>query len=684
MKKRQNGEKMENKRVISTRTITVAAVFLLCAAAAILHSALLHADFLLYDDQSVVTQNPLLAAGSLKEVFTSFSAGLYHPLTSLSWIVEKELFGFNPLVFHLTNLALHLISIALVALFGALLWPRRRGAAIMLAALFAFHPMHVESVAWISERKDVLCQVFYLLALCLHLGGGQNRRGGKIRYLAVLACFLCAALAKPMAVTLPLVLVLLDYTRDYPRWQGRMLWSKWPHFAIAAGIGIITVMGQVDARQGSLAAGSLGASLGSATHFLTLCLSKAVWPVSLSVIYEAPGALPDWADNARAVFLIAIFAIAFVRVLPWRRDGMFGLAFFGITILPVVRVIQFGDASLFNDRFFYLPGIGLGFALIALALECQKRFWPSLYGRYFLVGSGAVIVVLLAGATAERCSVWQNDETLLEDVLRHYPGSAMAHTFLAQYQASGGRHREAAEHFRMALTLAPPTALRQAGLAYSLFYDGKGEEALAATQVGLKTWPSSGEMLYTSGIIALGRNQTAAARVAFLQALSAPIGLAGPYNAAQKARIHVSLAAVDLREEKWSDALADCARALAENPLNAEAYYNQGLVLRIQHQYAGAAAAMARALALNPQLTEALADLAIVHYEMGERQLALDEAARSVALAPTVTRYRCNFGSLLHAAGLLTQAKEQFEEALRGEPASACARAGLAGEAGGG
>ena len=190
-------------------------------------------------------------------------------------------------------------------------------------------------------------------------------------------------------------------------------------------------------------------------------------------------------------------------------------------------------------------------------------------------------------------------------------------------------------------------------------------------------WPTSGEVLYTAGILSSEAGSLAAARDYLLRALDAPDSLAGPYRLVHRAYIHTTLAAIDIREERWQEGQKECAKALAYNPLLPETHYNMGLILRALHRPEEAKVAMTRALEIKPHLTEALADLAVLHFETGEEDRSLEELARAIALAPANTRYRCNLAILLQKRGLNAEAFHQFEEALRIDPTCLCARKAL-------
>ena len=477
-----------------------------------------------------------------------------------------------------------------------------------------------------------------------------------------------------MAVTLPLVLIACELYLDYPRLHWRMLYDKIPHLAIAVVVGVVTIIGQSQVRDGSPLPGNILTGLMNSVKLVTLCLAKTVWPNQLSVIYESTAVTFDWLLLLCAALIPLIFIGAFLRMLPWRRDALFGLAFFGITLLPVIRVVQFGDASLFNDRFFYLPGIGLLFAFVALTEAMGKALFSTRYVHGILCAFWMALISMMSWATFQRCRVWQNDETLFLDALHSYPASASAHSFLAQYYSSMGRHREAATHYQKALDVAPGTPLRTSGLAYSLFFDGKKDDALTVIASAKSLWPYNAEGLYTTALFFLETDQLAYARDHLRNALVAPDTLAGPYRFVQKARIYNTLAVIAYRQKSWQEALENSSLALEGGALLPETHYNRGLILRALSRQKEAEDAMLRALELNPHLTEALADLAVIHWEEGNETAATNEMERAVGLSPDNSRYRCNLGLFLWTKGRLAEAEYQFNQALRVDPASSCAR----------
>lgn len=636
------------------------------------YHGLLQASFLLYDDDSLITSNPLVRDGDLFKIFTSFSAGLYHPLTTLSWALEAKLFGFDPGIFHATNIILHLLSTLLVWLLARRLWQSQiQLAPIILAALFALHPLNVESVAWISERKDLLCQVFYLLALYIHAGGESTDKPAPLRWTLVFASSVAAMLAKPMAVTLPLVLLLVDFYRGSDLFQRQKIFEKIPHLIVALLIAGLTIFGQTSVRSESpLSLGILYGGL-NATKFLTFALSKGIWPTELSAIYES-AAIPSLGPYVLRVYLlIAAFIIAWIKLPNWRRDASFGLLFFAITILPVVRFLQFGDASLFNDRFFYLPGIGLTWAIVSLLFSGLLQLTSHIH--LLCLALILPIITWCANSSMQRSLVWQNDETLMRSVINTFPKSIKARSFLAQYLSKNNRHTEAAALYREALKLEPTDPVIHSGLAYSAFVAGQRDDALAVIHEAKKKWPNNSEILYATGVIQLESADLQAAYQNLNAALTAPSTMPTPYRLVQIARIHNNLAVTALRLNQPDEALQHAQRAVSGvGDLLPEAHYNHALVLRALSRRDAAEAALRRALSLSPQLHEAAADLAVIIWEKSIPEAAISMLQSAIRLAPTNTLYRCNLVHFYAKTNNLNLARATLQEIRELDPSASC------------
>ncbi|MGH9361727.1 MAG: tetratricopeptide repeat protein, partial [Thermoanaerobaculia bacterium] len=329
-------------------------------------------DFVSLDDPAYVTGNAQVRRGLTAEGFRwawgNEVAGNWHPLTMLSHMLDAELHGLDPGGHHLTSLLLHAANaVLLFVLLRRLTGAAGRSAAV--AALFAVHPLHVESVAWIAERKDVLSAFFFFLALLAW--SGYARRPSSWRYLLALLAFALGLLAKPMVVTLPLVLLLLDVwplgrlplaaAAERRRALGPLLREKLPFVLLALGAAAVALVTQREAMS-PLAALSLGRRIANALLAYAAYLSDTVWPRGLAVFYPLPGALPAWRVALAAVLLAALTALALARLhrSPWLAVGW--LWFVGM-LLPVIGLLQVGSQAR-ADRYTYLPSIGLFVALV--------------------------------------------------------------------------------------------------------------------------------------------------------------------------------------------------------------------------------------------------------------------------------------------------------------------------------
>jgi len=382
--------------------------------------------FVQFDDPQYVSANPHIADGltwrGITWAFTAFYALNWHPVTWLSHMIDVQLFGLAPGPPHAINLLLHLANVLLLFRFlvsatapGTLAPSLRVGACAFVAALFAVHPLHVESVAWISERKDVLSTLFWLLTM--HAYVRYVRGPDARRYALLLICFAIGLMAKPMLVTLPLVLLLIDWW-PLARMGGagpvnaRTLWplvrEKLPLFALAAGASIATVVAQ---RLGyaviRLEEIPLGLRVQNAIVSYAEYLHKMVWPTGLHMYYPYPASIPVWQVAAAAAALVAVTIVALVvaKKRPYVAVGWF---WYVGTLVPVIGIVQVGRQAL-ADRYTYVPLIGI-FIIIAFGVAefLSRRNAPKWLG----VALALIVVVpniVLARAQTQH---WRNDQTL--------------------------------------------------------------------------------------------------------------------------------------------------------------------------------------------------------------------------------------------------------------------------------
>jgi tetratricopeptide (TPR) repeat protein len=385
-----------------------------------------------WDDQAYVTNNQLIRNLSLESFVRIFREdggrqANYHPLTTVSLAVNYAIAKTAPFGYHLTNLLLHLLNTLLVLVMVLLLPATSLPIAAMVALLFGIHPLHVESVAWISERKDVLYTLFFLatmIAYQIHLRRGS---GGATWYLLALGLFACALLAKAMAAALPLVLLALDYCYSR-KWTIGTLLEKVPFFLLATGFGILALLVQTanDATRSDLF--SLGNRLLHACYGVSTYIGKILLPLGLSAFYPYPYPLMRGAwilDQPPPIFFLTLlFTLAWGlglaclirRAAPDQRLLVFGMLFYTATILLVVQFIPVGRAII-ADRYTYVASIGI-FLCIACLVE---RLWQRIRYRTALLTGLGIYALVLAAMTYKRCSVWTNDATLWTDVMVQYP-----------------------------------------------------------------------------------------------------------------------------------------------------------------------------------------------------------------------------------------------------------------------
>ena len=412
-------------------------------------------DFLpTWDDGVYVLQNHRihhLNAANLVDLFRlhpqrgRMPNAQYTPLVELSFMLEKRAFGLAPGVFHLTNVLLHGLNTLLVFFFLRRLTGRPAWAG-WAAVFFAVHPLHVESVAWVAERKDMLSGFFYLLALVFHLRGRDGLRFGAG---AALIAGLAAFLSKPLAVTLPAACLLCDFYRRgrVDRNGVRSLWPLWALAAVGIWITFHTHVSTDVAKSEDVLA--FGSNLLVAARGVALYVEKFVWPFGLSAFYPVPEPGQPLGYSYYAAFAALVAALGGLAWLGARGKGrlaVFGVLFFLVVLSPSSRIIPVGMRFLAADRFFYLPGIGL-FLLLAGGVDGLMR--GRRLARWGGLGLAVGLAALWGGATWRRTQVWSDDETLWRDALAQYPDSAyvlggMAQAVAARDPEEAGRYADRA------------------------------------------------------------------------------------------------------------------------------------------------------------------------------------------------------------------------------------------------
>jgi len=604
-------------------------------------------SFVRFDDPDYVTKNPQVTAGltwaGIKWAITTGHASNWHPLTWLSHMVDVQLFGVSSGPHHLMNLLLHTLNAVL--LFVAL---RRMTSSVaqsaFVAALFAVHPLHVESVAWVSERKDVLSAFFWMLTLLAY--AAYARRPAVPRYALVLLLFALGLLAKPMVVTLPFVLLLLDvwplgrltFGRDGGRLISkgdgaiamRLVGEKLPLLALAAASSIATVIVQRrGGAVGSLSAYPLVLRVGNAIVTYVAYIGKMIWPARLSAFYPYRQSVSFWAVVGAAFLLIAATA-AVVRGARKRPYLLVGWFWYLGTLLPVIGVVQVGLQSM-ADRYTYIPLIGLFIIVAWGAVDLAERWTPQ---RLMLPATAVLALAACAIIARRQTTTWRDSITLWQHAIDVTSDNANAQYNLGAVLIEAGRRDEGIARFREALRIDPNYADVHIDLGNALNDRGAADEALAefATVVRLRPDYADARVAFGSLLSARGRN---------------------------------------------AEAIAQFRSALRLNPALASAHNELGNALSNDGQFADAMSEYTQAVRLAPNFAEAHNNVGAALARAGKSEQALGEFLEAVRLKPGSAVFHYNAALMLEGMGRTKEAIEHLQAVLQTDPQNAAARSAL-------
>jgi tetratricopeptide (TPR) repeat protein len=587
--------------------------------------------FVNFDDGLYVTHNRHVQAGLTWDGFLwawqANVASNWHPLTLLTHMLDCELYGLNPHGHHLTNLLFHLANVWL--LFAVLRrLTGRMGASAFVAALFAVHPAHVESVAWVAERKDVLSGFFFLLTIGAYQRWTEARTPR--RYLLVAVLFACGLLSKPMLVTLPCVLLLLDAwplgrLGEGPR---RLLVEKIPLFVLSAAASAVTVY----AQEGSLAtleAVSLGRRIGNALVSYAAYLGKLFWPAKLAVFYPLPVAIPLWKSLAAGALLLAITAFCLWR---FRRQPVLAVGWFWFLgmLVPVIGLIQVGRQAM-ADRYTYLPSIGLFIAVVWGVVELTERLAERVrVPRPALAAGALALTVALSLAAHAQAKTWKDSLTLFRHALTATENNYLAHLNVAVALSQKNQEAEAREHFREVLRLQPNLA-----------------DAQAAYATGLRRWGHSAEAL--------------------------PYARRAVQLKPERSRFRQTLAVILEDLGRKDEAIVQLRKAVELSPGMAVAHYGLGSLLQEKGRTDEALEHYEAALEANPDLNELYAPTATLLARKGDLHAAVRLYQEAARRQPTASVH-FNLAITLERLGRREEARREYEAALQLAPGLEAAR----------
>ena len=669
-------------------------------------------DFVDFDDMRYVADNLHVQRGLTLDnaiwAFTTDAVGNWHPLTWLSYMLDYELFGLNAGRYHVVNVLLHVLGVLL--LFEALrriahahgnatgiLWR-----STFVAAVFAVHPLHVESVAWIAERKDVLSTCFWFLTMIAYCA--YARQPKLWRYLVVAGVFALGLMAKPMLVTLPCVLLLLDYwpldrTRaaneneegTFPVWK--LVLEKAPLFALSVASSAITLL--VQTRGGavhSLTDLTVPARVANALVAYVAYIGKALWPTGLAVLYPHSGSgLGLWRPAGAALLLVGA-SVLFLILLRRRRYLAVGWLWYLGTLAPVIGIIQVG-AQAMADRYTYVPLIGLSI-IVAWGMPDLLGAWRL--PRAVTIGAAGVVVAAMTVTSAFQVRYWRDSKTLfthtlevttdnyvahhslglalfrednLPEAIRHFsealrvnPTFAPAHVNLGNAFAKQGRSDVAMAHFRAVLSLPASEVHPNAhnGLGLELAKLGKLDAAVAQYKKALEQDPEMtlAHALLGNALVSMQRFDEAIAHFAEAIKLGAQDGVA-EYGWGR------ALA----QRGKSSEAVARFRASLRKNPGDAEAHFSLGFELAKLGRADEAAAAYRAAIQRDPALTAAYKNLGNILARQGKPDEAIALYAKVLEIDPADPRAHYNIGKVLEVQGKQDEASAFYRKAMKNNAA---------------
>lgn len=500
---------------LSSRTSALAAALFLLTLA--LYFRVAHNDFIAIDDPGYL-QNRWVARGlswdGVVWAFTREHSSNWHPLTWLSHMLDVELFGTDPMGPHLVNAGLHALNTALLFLFlqGTTARPGPSGLA---ALLFAVHPQRVESVAWVAERKDVLSAAFFFATLLAHARYARRPSGRRLALVCLLGAL--GLMAKPMLVTLPCVLLLVDLW-PLGRWRpgepglGRLVREKLPLLGLSVGSIVVTLVAQRDAMQ-DLELLPLGVRLANALDSWGLYVAKFLWPTDLAIFYPHPALTSPVPVSPWGLATLAIGAgLVVASLLAWRARRSASTAwvttgwFWYVGMLvPVIGIVQVGGQQI-ADRYAYLPQTGL-ILLVVFGLDATVT---GAGARRALATAGLLVAALAARVTWSQIAVWRNSETLLRHALAVTERNAPAHANLGLYYLERNELGPAIEQFEARLALVPSAGIL-VNLGVARLRNGEAEAARRAFEEALRLDPRHVQAHANLAALLLARGDAAGA-----------------------------------------------------------------------------------------------------------------------------------------------------------------------------
>ena len=636
-------------------------------------------EFVNYDDSFYVYHNPDIQSGvtikAVKWAFTTGHAGNWHPLTWISHMLDWGWFGSDPSGHHLTSLFLHLANALL--LFAVL---RRMTGAVwrsaFVAALFALHPLNVESVAWVAERKSVLSTFFWMLTMLTYLW--YVVKPCILRYCLVLASLALGLMAKPMLVTLPCVLLLLDYwpleriklrgddkkrTTPARLSAGRLIAEKIPLFAAVAASSIVTFI--VQQKAGAMEEGehfSFVVRAANASISYIAYIAKMIWPARLAMFYPHPGANISVLLAALSAVLLIIATVIVLRFSKGRRYLFVGWFWYVGTLVPVIGLIQVGDQAM-ADRYNYVPLIGLFIIMAWLAPDLLAK---GKYKKHALTISALAVLTVFAVVTYRQQHYWKDTITLCNHALAATEDNYIAHFCMTESLSEQGRFDEAIWHNSQAVKIEPDYVEALNGLAVALDKAGRTDEAIVYLKRALDLNPGLAQARNNLGYALVAKGQFAEAVKHYelaLKTLEEPV-------------IHRNLAFALLMLGRYEQAEKEYRIVIQYEPDAPHIHNWFGAALFKQGKTDEAVRHFAQAIQIKTNFLPAYDNLGVARESQGKLDEAIDSFRKALAIEPNLERHT-NLARALRANSDHEEAAQQYRQVIRIDPNDASAHNAL-------
>jgi len=660
---------------------------LLAVAVFVVFSQTLRYGFVNFDDNGYFSSNYHVKSGLTWNgalwAFRTGYASNWHPLTWLSLMLDAQLFGLGPFGPHLTNVLLHAANAVLLFLLlrrmmglrpdifvgaaatpAGTIWP-----SAFVAALFAIHPLRVESVAWVAERKDVLSGLFFMLTLLMYARYVQNCAksqvsgvrwlGSRDYWLAVLF-FTLGLMSKPMLVTVPFVLLLLDWwplerftIYDLRFTIRRLIWEKIPFFGLSAAACVATILAQREVIYSTIDM-PLNLRFGNALMaYVTYCV-QMVWPDNLAVFYPYRFDVPVWQIAGAGVLLLSVTVLVMVAAKRFPYLPVGWLWYLGM-LVPVIGLVQVGDQS-HADRYTYLPQVGL-YLVIVWAIRDWTKSWR--WRRQVLgVTAGIVLAVLMAGAW-EQTAYWRDSESLWMRALACTSGNYIVYSNLGATIMDQGRFTEGIGYYQKALELDPDNAVAHNNLGVAKLKMKRTEEAMVCFQKTLEINPNFAEAYYNLGCVFDKQGRLDEALRQYQQAIELKSDFAEAHN---------SWGRILDRQGRQDEAIEQYRKAVELKPDYVDAHYNLGGILGLQNRLAEAIEEYRKAVEFKPDYVDAHGNLANALAAQGKLKEATQEYRRTLAMAPNSAQAHYKLGLALQSQHNFTAASAEYQRTIELDP----------------